>query len=341
VKVYIVTHGVGDWSLVNLSEGWLNSGAIARGEIEVCIWEPQSHIKPDPTFWDTIKTADVVLYTNQKGTRGQNFTIYDEIATKHDLWKHTVVLDGSEVGLRRCWVAEPLVAKAPLTLIGRHYLYAELKAKGSPVEFFPRMGLDDRVTRYRRALPWQMWKDIPATYPGDWPIGPYEHYRHIQKVVGEVIPEAIVGPIHGTYLQPSYTMRSNGRHDPFYYEMVSRARVFVRAYAYATSTCDPFWDAVGMECALLYQDPASHPFPEMGGTDHPCDWEFFEPKIERGKDIEMWSTEAELRAKLKAMVDDPARCERMATSVWEKIQPYRSIPRSQKLLDYLRKYARS
>lgn len=328
MKIHIITHQYSDHQINGLVEGWLLSGADKRNEFKVATGVTYFDAAPD--FWETLPAADAIILCVESGLEGVNLRRAIEALDAGKLWGRTVLLDDHDSGVR--WSFEPLVPKVGKAFISRRYLYERLAQTYPNVAWLPAYGVEQRVLRYAPALPWAYWKDIPAVALYRTTLAGRDWRAEWLARTKSLIPTAEAGLLDARDGSTTLQQRVFGpRHSPLYYETVSRGRVGVYLYGGNTHIGYQFWTFGALRCAILAMHPSMHPVQPM----EKGEWEYLEPKLVQGEDIEVFGSAEEFDAKLKAMVADPARCERMADAVYEKLKPHHSAARAAAFLKEL------
>ncbi len=332
LKVHIVTHDDMDGFLWGVLEGWLVSGLIPH-QIEARICGPNTYLDPAPDFWETLPDADAILFCVTSGP-ATNLERACDVIEKHGLWGRVVHHDYQHnLELRATRAAK----RAAKVLIAKRLKYLRCCADWPNAEWLPRTGLQERILRYAPALPWPLWKDLPAAAVYHTGMQTQAHRLPWMRIVEQTLPGSVVGAIpRQDSLLPARIRRACGaRHVPAYFEQVSRARIGV----YLMGGCvlgHQFWEFGALRCAIVAMHPTLHPLAEEDTQE----WEHFEQPLVEGDDFLYFDSAVDLREKLRWMNAHPAACEQMAENVWNKLQTYRSAARSSYIYRLLRKVAR-
>ena len=164
LDIHFITHQYGSNNCWSLCEGWLNTGALGR-DLNLHVATKVTYIDPDPKFWDTLPYSDGIVLTAQNGPNLSNMHQAHQWLDRHKLWDKTVFLDDHDAGIN--WPNEGLVPKCRKSFIARRFLFERLAEKYPDKEiiWWPYLGIEDRVTRYQGAMPWQLWKVWPDVKP--------------------------------------------------------------------------------------------------------------------------------------------------------------------------------
>lgn len=321
MNLHIVTHQHSDANARMLTEGWL---WLKPEGLRVRVSGDQTYLPPAQDFWETLPQSDAIILCVTGGPQSPALTRAEKIIDMRKKWGHTVLLDYHDSARR--WPYERIGRKVRWALLGRRHLYERLAAHWDNAKWWPRLGIEERVRRYRGALPWRDWKDIEAVclYRVYDKAGHRQKWMEIAGRLGAKTGTATHGIRH-----PLYERTASFRHCPNYYELLSRARVGIHLMGGNTAMGYQFWEYAALDCALLAQHPSLHPQADI----ERAEWEAL--GLREGEDFEYFHGAHEFEAKYRALAADPARCQAMAKRVAQKVAPYHSTVRASEMLALL------